>query len=146
MLAPRPAQAQAGTQRVNVCAQVACSASGLHATAFAEPARARARARPATLPSAVLPFAVPPSAAADRSAPAVATRDPWARRFQGRATDDDDACLLNIGLNGELARGGTLATHVLGRTQAWRGDTPASTAQAATASSSSFRPFMPDGT
>lgn len=117
VLAPLPAQAQA--QRVDVCALVACSASGQRAAAFAEPARTRPVLPPSVLPSSALP----PSGAPDQSTPVVAAapvRDPWARHFQGREADDD-VCLLNFGLNGQLARKGTLDTHVLGRTQAWRG-------------------------
>ena len=114
---PLPAQAQAAAQaqRVDVCALVACSASGQPAAAFAEPATARRAASPT-----VSPVAVPPSIAPDRIAPAAPTRDPWAHRLQGRESDDD-ACLLNFGLDGQLARKGTFDTHVLGRTQAWRG-------------------------
>lgn len=110
-LAALPAQAQTQAQRVDVCALVACSASGQHAAAFTEPARAQPVARSS---------AVPPPTAPDRPAPAAPPRDPWARRFQGRETDDD-VCLLNVGLGGQLARKGTFDTHVLGRTQAWRG-------------------------
>ena len=106
-----PAQAQ----RVDVCALVACSASGQRAAAFAEPAQVWPAVRPATPPSIAAPSAPP-----DRSAPAAPARDPWARRFQGREADDD-VCLLNFGLNGQLARKGTFDTHVLGRTQTWRG-------------------------
>lgn len=112
-LAPLPALAQA--QRVDVCALVACSASGQRAATFAEPARVRPAA-----PQVVSRSAVPPSAAPDHSAPAAPARDPWARRFLGREADDN-VCLLNFGLDGQLARKGTLDTHVLGRTQAWRG-------------------------
>ena len=102
-----PAQAQ----RVEVCALVACNASGQRAAAFAQPERSS---------SATPSSAVRPPTAPDRSAPAAPPRDPWARRFQGRDADDD-VCLLNVGLNGQLARKGTFDTHVLGRTQAWRG-------------------------
>jgi len=137
VLVPLPAQAQA--QRVDVCALVACSASGQQAAVFAEPARTRPVLPPSILPSSVLPPSVlppsvlsssvlpssvlPPSGAPDQSVPVVAAapvRDPWARHFQGREADDD-VCLLNFGLNGQLARKSTLDTHVLGRTQAWRG-------------------------
>lgn len=127
VLVPLPAQAQA--QRVDVCALVACSASGQQAAVFAEPARTRPVLPPSTLPSSVPPPSVlpsstlPPSGAPDQSTPVVAAapvRDPWARHFQGREADDD-VCLLNFGLNGQLARKSTLDTHVLGRTQAWRG-------------------------
>jgi hypothetical protein len=101
-LAPLPARAQ----RVDVCALVACSASGQRAAIIAEPAPARPR----------------PAATADRPAQEhePATRDPWARRFQGRETEDDDVCLLNFGIGGQLARKGSVDSHVLGRTQAWR--------------------------
>jgi len=125
VLVPLPAQAQ----RVDVCALVACSASGQRAAAFAEPARTRPVLPPSILSSSVQsssvlpPSALPPSGAPDQSAPVVAAapvRDPWARHFQGREADDD-VCLLNFGLNGQLARKGMLDTHVLGRTQAWRG-------------------------
>jgi len=127
VLVPLPARAQA--RRVDVCALVACSASGQQAAAFAEPARTRPVLPPSTLPSSVPPPSVlpsstlPPSGAPDQSVPVVAAapvRDPWARHFQGREADDD-VCLLNFGLNGQLARKSTLDTHVLGRTQAWRG-------------------------
>ena len=110
LLAPLPVQAQA--QRADVCTLVACSASGQRAAAFTEPAGAR----PARPPATAAPFTAP-----DRPTPAAPARDPWARRFQGRETEGEDACLLNFGLGGQLARKGTLDTHVLGRTQTWRG-------------------------
>lgn len=110
LLAPLPVRAQA--QRVDVCALVACSASGQRAAVLTEPARARTGAQGAPTR--------PASATTDRPAPTAAPRDPWARRFQGRETEDEDTCLLNFGLDGQLARKGTLDTHVLGRTQAWR--------------------------
>lgn len=116
LVAPLPAQAQ----RLDVCALVACSASGVRSAALTE----QARARPATRPSATPSSPVLASTAPDRAtpaAPAAPARDPWARRVQGRDTEDGDACLLNFGLDTQLARKGTLETHVLGRTQAWRG-------------------------
>jgi hypothetical protein len=100
-LAPLPARAQ----RVDVCALVACSASGQRAAIIAEPV---AQPRPR------------PPAPSDRSAQEQAVRDPWARRFQGRETEDDDVCLLNVGIGGQLARKGSVDSHVLGRKQAWR--------------------------
>jgi len=100
-LAPLPARAQ----RVDVCALVACSASGQRAAVIAEPV-AQPRSRPATT--------------SDRSPQAEPTRDPWARRFQGRETDDDDVCLLNFGIGGQLARKGGIDAHALGRKQVWR--------------------------
>jgi hypothetical protein len=101
-LAPLPARAQ----RVDVCALVSCSASGQRAPVIAEPAPARPR----------------PAATADRPAQEhePATRDPWARRFQGRETDDDDVCLLNFGIGGQLASKGGIDAHALGRKQVWR--------------------------
>lgn len=105
LLAPLPAQAQ----RADVCALVACSASGQRATVFTQPDPTPGRP------------AARPSAAPDRPVPAAPTRDPWVRRFQGWETEGEDACLLNFGLGGQLARKGTLDTHVLGRTQTWRG-------------------------
>ena len=102
MLAPQPARAQ----RVDVCALVSCSASGQRAAAFADPVQAR--------PAAQAP------ATSRRPAREETPRDPWARRFQGRETEDEDVCLLNVGIGGQLARNGTLASHVLGRTQTWR--------------------------
>ena len=98
LLAPLPASAQS----VDVCALVSCSASGQRATVLEEPAPAR----PATIPRRPVRDPVP--------------RDPWARRFQGRETEDDDVCLLNFGIGGQLARKGTIDSHVLGRTQTWR--------------------------
>lgn len=101
-LAPLPAAAQ----RVDVCALVACSASGQRPADFDAPPRPRP--------------AVQTSAAARRDTPADTTRDPWARRFQGRENEDEDVCLLNFGIGGQLARKGTIDSHVLGRTQVWR--------------------------
>jgi hypothetical protein len=98
ILAPLPAW----SQRVDVCALVSCSASGQRAAVIAEPVPTR-------------PSAVPPRPAQDP-----VTRDPWARRFQGRETEDEDVCLLNFGIGGQLASKGTIASHVLGRTQTWR--------------------------
>lgn len=129
LLAPLPVQAQTQAQYVDVCALVACSASGVRSAALTEPAPTR----PATRPSATPLSPVPASRAPDRAtlaAPAAPitpgaspapVRDPWARRVQGRDTEDADACLLNFGLGAQLARKGSLETHVLGRTQAWRG-------------------------
>ena len=114
LLAPLPAQAQ----RVDVCTLVVCNASGQRAAAFTAPDPTPGR--PAARPSAAASF-TPPSTAPDRPMPAAPIRDPWAYRFQGRATEGEDACLLNFGLDGQLARKGTLDTHVLGRTQTWRG-------------------------
>jgi hypothetical protein len=102
-LAPLPALAQ----RVDVCALVACSASGRRPADFTEPAHARPTAQTST--------------AARRELPSDTTRDPWARRFQGRENEDEDVCLLNFGIGGQLARKGTIDSHVLGRTQTWRG-------------------------
>jgi hypothetical protein len=116
VLAPLPVRAQA--QRTDVCALVACSASGQRAAALTEPARARPGALGTATPSHTT---APASATTDRPAPTTAPRDPWVRRFQGRETEGEDACLLNFGLDGQLARKGTLDTHVLGRTQAWHG-------------------------
>ena len=101
-LAPLPARAQ----RVDVCALVSCSASGQRAAVIAEPAQPRPR--PAVTPG--LPAQEPEQA----------TRDPWARRFQGRETEDDDVCLLNVGIGGQLARKGGVDSHMLGRRQTWR--------------------------
>ena len=98
ILAPLPAWAQS----VDVCARVSCSASGQRAAVLEEPVPKR----PSTTPR--------------RSAQETVTRDPWARRFQGRETDDEDVCLLNFGIGGQLARKGTVDSHVLGRTQTWR--------------------------
>jgi hypothetical protein len=100
-LAPLPARAQ----RVDVCALVSCSASGQRAAVIAEPV---AQPRPR------------PPATSDRPTQAETTRDPWVRRFQGRETEDDDVCLLNVGIGGQLARKGSVDSHVLGRTQVWR--------------------------
>jgi hypothetical protein len=98
ILAPLPARAQS----VDVCALVSCSASGQRAAVIEEPVPTR----PSTLPH--------------RPAQDPVTRDPWARRFQGRETEDEDVCLLNFGIGGQLARKGTIDSHVLGRTQTWR--------------------------
>jgi hypothetical protein len=98
ILVPLPAWAQ----RVDVCALVSCSASGQRAAVIADPAPTR------------------PSAVPRRPAQDAVTRDPWARRFQGRETEDEDVCLLNFGIGGQLARKGTIDSHVLGRTQTWR--------------------------
>jgi hypothetical protein len=97
ILAPLPAWAQ----NVDVCALVSCSASGRHAAVLDEPVPAR------------------PSAVPRRPAQEAVIRDPWARRFQGRETEDEDVCLLNVGIGGQLARKGAMASHVLGRTQTW---------------------------
>lgn len=102
LLAPLPAAAQ----RVDVCALVSCSASGQRAVVLDDSTPARPAARS--------------SAPARREEPEAATRDPWARRFQGRETEDDDVCLLNFGIGGQLARKGELTSHALGRTQIWR--------------------------
>ena len=98
ILAPLPAWAQS----VDVCAVVSCSASGQRAAVLDEPAPTR------------------PSAIPRRPTQDPVTRDPWARRFQGRETEEEDACLLNFGIGGQLARKGTVDSHVLGRTQTWR--------------------------
>ena len=98
ILAPSPAWAQS----VDVCALVSCGAGGQRAAVLEEPAPTR----PSTIPR--------------RPAQGPVTRDPWARRFQGRETEDEDVCLLNFGIGGQLARKGTIDSHVLGRTQAWR--------------------------
>lgn len=100
-LAPLLARAQ----RVDVCALVSCSASGQRAAVIAEPV-----AQPRPRPPATL----------DRPAQADTTRDPWARRLQGRETEDDDVCLLNVGIGGQLAGKGGVDSHVLGRKQVWR--------------------------
>lgn len=99
-LAPLPARAQ----RVDVCALVSCSASGQRAVLIAEPAPARPR----------------PAAPPAQPVQADTTRDPWARRFQGREAEDDDVCLLNVGIGGQLGRKGSVDSHVLGRRQVWR--------------------------
>jgi len=104
-LAPLPARAQ----RVDVCALVSCSASGQRAAVIAEPV-AQPRPRPATTSDR------PPQQETQQQP----TRDPWARRFQGRETEDDDVCLLNVGIGGQLARKGSVNSHVLGRSQVWR--------------------------
>jgi hypothetical protein len=93
-------------QGVNVCALVSCSASGQRAAVLDEPAQPRPAARTTTV--------------ARRPAQEESTRDPWARRFQGRDNEDEDVCLLNFGIGGQLARKGSIDSHVLGRTQAWR--------------------------
>ena len=102
LLASLPASAQ----RVDVCALVSCSASGQRAAVLDEPAPTR----PATQTTTVT----------RRPAQDETTRDPWARRYQGRENEDEDVCLLNVGIGGQLARKGSIASHVLGRTQAWR--------------------------
>jgi hypothetical protein len=102
VLAPLPAAAQ----RADVCALVSCSASGQRAAVLDEPAPPRPGART--------------TAVARRPAQDDTTRDPWARRFQGRDNEDEDVCLLNFGIGGQLARKGSIDSHVLGRTQAWR--------------------------
>ena len=102
LLVPLPTFAQG----VNVCSLVSCSASGRHAAVLDEPAQPRRAARTA--------------AVARRPAQEDTTRDPWARRFQGRENEDEDVCLLNFGIGGQLARKGSIDSHVLGRTQAWR--------------------------
>jgi hypothetical protein len=93
-------------QGVNVCALVSCSASGQRAAVLDGPALTRPTARTTTVTR--------------RPAQDDTTRDPWARRFQGRDNDDEDVCLLNFGIGGQLARKGTIDSHVLGRTQTWR--------------------------
>ena len=104
-LAPLPARAQ----RVDVCALVSCSASGQRAAVIAEPV-----AQPWPRPPATL------DRPAQQETQQQATRDPWARRFQGRETEDDDACLLNVGIGGQLAGKGAVDSHVLGRKRVWR--------------------------
>jgi hypothetical protein len=94
----------ASAQRVDVCALVSCSASGQRAAVFDEPARPAART----------------TTAARRPVQDETTRDPWARRYQGRENEDEDVCLLNFGIGGQLARKGSIDSHVLGRTQALR--------------------------
>jgi hypothetical protein len=94
----------ASAQRVDVCTLVSCSASGQRAAVLDEPARPTART----------------TASTRRPAQDATTRDPWARRYQGRENDDEDVCLLNFGIGGQLARKGSIDSHVLGRTQAWR--------------------------
>jgi hypothetical protein len=93
-------------QGVNVCALVSCSASGQRAAVLDAPALTRPTVRTTTVTR--------------RPAQDDTTRDPWARRFQGRDNDDEDVCLLNFGIGGQLARKGSIDSHVLGRTQAWR--------------------------
>jgi hypothetical protein len=95
----------AAAQRVDVCALVSCSAGGQRAAVLDDPTPARPAARS--------------SAPASRAEPEAAARDPWARRFQGRETEDD-VCLLNFGIGGQLARKGELTSHALGRTRTWR--------------------------
>jgi hypothetical protein len=102
LLVPLPAFAQG----VNVCSLVSCSAGGQHAAVLDEPAQLRPAART--------------TAVARRPAQDNTTRDPWARRFQGRENEDEDVCLLNFGIGGQLARKGSIDSHVLGRTQEWR--------------------------
>lgn len=102
LLAPLPASAQ----RVDVCALVSCSASGQRAAVLDEPAPTPHAARATT--------------ATRRPAQDETSRDPWARRYQGRENEDEDVCLLNVGIGGQLARKGSIDSHVLGRTQAWR--------------------------
>ncbi len=96
----------ASAQHVNVCALVSCSASGQRPAVLDEPLQTRPAARTASV--------------TQRPAQAETTRDPWARRFQGRDNEDEDVCLLNFGIGGQLARKGSIDSHVLGRTQAWR--------------------------
>ena len=102
LFVPLPALAQG----VDVCALVSCSASGQRAAVLDEPAQPRPAARTAT--------------ATRRPAQDEPARDPWARRYQGRENDDEDVCLLNFGIGGQLARKGSIDSHVLGRTQTWR--------------------------
>ena len=102
LFVPLPAWAQG----VNVCSLVSCSASGQRAAVLDEPAQPRPAARTATVTR--------------RPTQDNAPRDPWARRFQGRENEDEDVCLLNFGIGGQLARKGSIDSHVLGRTQAWR--------------------------
>jgi hypothetical protein len=96
----------ASAQGVNVCALVSCSASGQRAAVLDEGAQPRPVARK--------------KEAARRPAQEDTTRDPWARRFQGRENEDEDVCLLNVGIGGQLAKKGSIDSHVLGRTQTWR--------------------------
>lgn len=102
LLVPLPAFAQGA----DVCALVSCSATGQRAAVLDEPAQSRPAART--------------TAVARRPAQDATTRDPWARRFQGRENEDEDVCLLNFGIGGQLARKGSIDSHVLGRTQTWR--------------------------
>jgi hypothetical protein len=97
----------AWAQRVDVCALVSCSASGQRTAVFGEPVQLR--------PAAPAPAAAPRPSAQEEMA-----RDPWVRRFQGRETEDEDACLLNVGIKGLLAGKGAIDSHVLGQTHAWR--------------------------
>jgi len=106
LLAPLSASAQ----HVDVCTLVSCSASGQHAAVLDEPPSTR----PSTRPAARTPTVT------RRPAQDETTRDPWARRFQGRENEDEDVCLLNFGIGGQLARKGSIDSHVLGRTQEWR--------------------------
>lgn len=96
----------AWAQGVNVCALVSCSASGQRAAVLDEPAPTKPAART--------------TVAARRPTPDETPRDPWARRFQGRENEDEDVCLLNVGIGGQLARKGSIDSHVLGRTHIWR--------------------------
>jgi len=96
----------AAAQGVNVCALVSCSASGQRAAVLDEGAPTKPAART--------------TVAARRPTQEESTRDPWARRFQGRENEDEDVCLLNVGIGGQLARKGSIDSHVLGRTQIWR--------------------------
>jgi hypothetical protein len=102
LLAPLSASAQ----RVDVCALVSCSASGQRAVVLDEPAQTRP--------------AAPTAPVARQPTHDDTTRDPWARRYQGRENEDEDVCLLNFGIGGQLARKGSIDSHVLGRTQEWR--------------------------
>ena len=102
LLAPLPASAQ----RVDVCALVSCSAGGQRPAVLDEPAQPQPGARTTT--------------ATRRPTQDAPPRDPWARRYQGRENEDEDVCLLNFGIGGQLARKGSIDSHVLGRTQAWR--------------------------
>jgi hypothetical protein len=103
LLAPLPASAQ----RADVCALVSCSASGQRGAVLDEPAQTRPAARTATTVTR-------------RPTQEDTARDPWARRYQGRENEDEDVCLLNFGIGGQLARKGSIDSHVLGRTQVWR--------------------------
>jgi hypothetical protein len=102
LLVPLPAFAQG----VNVCSLVSCSAGGQHAAVRDEPAQPRPVARTTTVTRPPTQGEFP--------------RDPWARRYQGRENEDEDVCLLNFGIGGQLARKGSIDSHVLGRTQEWR--------------------------